>query len=383
MSIGFSGLDTPCCVHPVTIEVSPTHPLIQLAQVIPWQALADTVLPDLKRTTAKGKWWLGRQLTLRIHLGVFLLQWLSTLTDRQIERAIKENAAYQLFCGRGLVDPWQAPDHTKIEEFRSRLAPETQRQGANAVAVWATQLGFADPSAMEIDSTVQEANIAYPSDAHLMVKMTLLVHKVWTYRKQNMAFFADFMPCVDVKAVKVKARADLFRDRKDPEPAKTTLQELWHEAFTQMHHVRKYVEVLLASDIHRMPWNIRRAWEQVHAHCANLFLHVASFLCRGVVVPEQALSCHAQAVRCFNKGKAAHGLECGRACQLGRIGGNCLMGGACTSIRMEDKASVRPMIEAQQGLFGQGVLPSFGTDKGYYSQATHDYLCIVPGRKEF
>jgi hypothetical protein len=61
MSIGFSGLDTPCCMQPVTIEVSPTHPLIQLAQVIPWQALADMVLPDLKRTTPKGKWWLGRK----------------------------------------------------------------------------------------------------------------------------------------------------------------------------------------------------------------------------------------------------------------------------------------------------------------------------------
>jgi hypothetical protein len=64
MSIGLSGLDTPCCVQPVTIDVSPTHPLIQLAQVIPWQALANMVLPDLKRTTAKGQWWLGRKLKL-------------------------------------------------------------------------------------------------------------------------------------------------------------------------------------------------------------------------------------------------------------------------------------------------------------------------------
>src|SRR5215471_16342692 len=177
MSIGFSGLDTPCCLQPVTIEVSPTHPLIQLARVIPWQTLADMVLPDLKRTTP------------------------------QVEWALKDNAAYQLFCGRGLIDPWHAPDHTKIEAFRSRLSPETQRQVANVVAVWATELGFADPSAMDIDSTVQEANIAYPSDAHLMVKMTLLVHKVWMYMKQNIAFFADFLPCVDVKAVKAKARA--------------------------------------------------------------------------------------------------------------------------------------------------------------------------------
>jgi transposase, IS5 family len=150
MSIGFSGLDTPCCMQPVTIEVSPTHPLIQLAQVIPWQALADMVLPDLKRTTSKGKWWLGRKLTLRSHLGAFLLQWLYNLTDRQVEWAMKDNAAYQLFCGRGLIDPWHAPDHTKIEAFRSRLSPETQRQVANVVAVWATELGFAEPSAMDI-----------------------------------------------------------------------------------------------------------------------------------------------------------------------------------------------------------------------------------------
>ena len=112
---------------------------------------------------------------------------------------------------------------------------------------------------MDIDSTVQEAHIAYPSDAHLMVTMVLLVHKVWTYMKQYIAFFADFLPCVDIKAVKAKARAYVFRDRKHPEHAQTTLQELWHEAFTQIHQGRKYFEVVLDSDIHRMPWNIRRA----------------------------------------------------------------------------------------------------------------------------
>ena len=96
MSIGFSGLDTPCCVQPVTIDVSPAHPLIQLAQVLPWQTLADMVLPDLQRTTAQGKWWLGRKLRLRIHLGALLLQWLYHLTDRQVEWAIKDNAVAYL-----------------------------------------------------------------------------------------------------------------------------------------------------------------------------------------------------------------------------------------------------------------------------------------------
>jgi len=34
---------------------------------------------------------------------------------------------------------------SQIEAFRSRLSLETQRQMANMVAVWATELGFATP----------------------------------------------------------------------------------------------------------------------------------------------------------------------------------------------------------------------------------------------
>lgn len=383
MSICCSGLDAPCRVHPVTIDVSPTHPLIQLALVIPWHALAAMVLPDLQHTTARGKWWLGRKLKLRIHLGAFLLQWLYDLTDRQVAWSLKDNAAYQLFCGRGIVDTWHAPDHTKIEEFRSRLSQETQRQVANEIAVWATPLGFTDPSAMDIDSTVQDANIAYPSDAQLMVKMALLVHKVWTYMKQHVSFFADFMPSVDVKAVKAKARAYLFCDRQHAEHTQRAFQDLWHEAFTRISHVRKYFDVPLDYDMERMPWNIRRAFEQVNEPCSNLFLNVASFMCRGVMVPDKALSFHAKAVSCFNKGKRAQGLHFGRAFQLGRIGGNFLLVGAGTALRMEDKASVRPMITEHQRLFGPDTLTSFGTDKGYYSGANCKYLQSMEGLEEF
>jgi hypothetical protein len=383
MSVCFSGLYTPCRRQPVTIEVASNHPLIQLALVIPWQALAEMVLPDLKRTTAKGKWWLGRKLKLRIHLGALLLQWLYDLSDRQVEWAMKDNAAYQLFCGCGIVENWHAPDHTKIEAFRSRLSPETQRQLANQVAVWATKLGFADPSKMDIDSTIQEANIAYPSDAHLLVKMTFSVNKVWMYMKKSISFFADFIPSVDVKAVKAKARAYRFDNRKDAGKQKAAFEELWHESFTQIHNVKKYFDVLLDDDIERTPWNIRRALDQVNEYCSTYFLHVASFICRGTMVPEKALSFHAKAISCFNKGKLGKGLQFGRAFQLGRIGGNFLLVDSCTSLRMEDTDSVRPMIEVHQSLFGQDMLKSCGTDKGYYSSANRKYLESLESLDEF
>lgn len=64
------------------VEVSPTHPLIKLMNALNWEELGDMILPDLKKSTCKLQWWLGRKLKLRTHLGVFLLQQLLNETDR-------------------------------------------------------------------------------------------------------------------------------------------------------------------------------------------------------------------------------------------------------------------------------------------------------------
>jgi len=51
------------------------------------------------------------------------------------------------------------PDHTKIETFRSRLTAETQRALANLISQHAVKLNYANPQELDIDSTIQEANI--------------------------------------------------------------------------------------------------------------------------------------------------------------------------------------------------------------------------------
>ena len=63
------------------------------------------------------------------------------------------------------------PDHTKIEGFRSRLTPETQKNLANIITAKAEKLGFADSSHIDIDSIIQEANMAYPKDSNLLCKL--------------------------------------------------------------------------------------------------------------------------------------------------------------------------------------------------------------------
>ena len=53
------------------------------------------------------------------------------------------------------------------------------------IAQVAVKFGFADPRDIDFDSTVQEANIAYPSDASLMSKLTGIGKKVIEYLKKK------------------------------------------------------------------------------------------------------------------------------------------------------------------------------------------------------
>ena len=62
MSFDFSGLDAEVKPAVVQIEISEKHPLILLANKLPWNKITEIVLYDLKNSTSKLKWWLGRKL---------------------------------------------------------------------------------------------------------------------------------------------------------------------------------------------------------------------------------------------------------------------------------------------------------------------------------
>lgn len=345
MSICSAGLDAPCHGQPVTIDVAPTHPWLKLAQVIPWPALAAQVLPDLKQSTAKGKWGLGRKLKLRIHLGAFLRQWLYHLTDRQVEGGRKDNAAYQLCCGWGSVEEWHAPAHTKSEEFRARLAPATQRTLANEVAVWAPKLGFADPAQMDSDSTVQEANMAYPADAQLLRKPAQKCGTVLAFVKHAKKRYVPHELQIDLAAINRQAKEYFFL-------AKTTAMETRREVFRVYHHlVKQQVKPVIAfcaglgpQASAALPGNIRRTIAQLTAQGWRFIVDVAHFIRTQSLKPGKILAFHCAAVACIRKGKVGKENECGRVFQVGRLGGNFLLVGACSSLRMADSGALCPLL---------------------------------------
>ena len=109
---------------------------------------------------------------------------------------------------------------------------------------------------------------------------------------------------------------------------------------------------------------------------------MAHFIRTHSLKPGKILAFQCAAVACIRKGKVGKENEFGRVCQVGRIGGNFLLVGTCSSLRMEDSASLGPMITEHQRLLGTGTLQSCGMDKGYYSAANRKYLRALPGLEE-
>jgi len=368
MSIALQGLDSKLKSTSLSIRVSSKHPLLKLGNALSWQELADLAMPDLRQTTRKGFWYLGRRLYLRIHLGVYVLQCLLRETDRGIESKVNDTPVYQVFCGRGVIARWKCPDHTKVEEFRNRLSPEThQRIGVFVVKV-AREMGFADPSWMDVDSTVQEANIAYPSDASLMRKLSEKAHKVLEYMRTKGKKYLPQGLKVDIQEIRKKSLAYFFLAQNSAIEVRRKLFASYHRLVRrQLEPVIAFCQSLSPAQLAQLPWNIQLHLEQIRQKARRYLSDVGYFVRNHTVKAGKILSLHAEEVACIPKKKAGKPHEFGRAFQLGRIGGNFLIAFTSTSVRMEDKPSLLPVIQEHREIFGADVLQEVGTDKGYYS----------------
>ena len=362
----------------IMVAVSPTHPLIKLMNALNWEELGDMILPDLKKSTSRRQWWLGRKLKLRSHLGVFLLQQLLNETDRGMEQQLRDNVIYAVFCGKTLVQNWKVPDHTKIEEFRSRLSPETQCALSNAIVKLASQKGFANPA----DSTVQTPDMQFPATVNLLVKAAFVGRRV---QKILMKFKLPPIPEIDMKKIKGIAKQHYFEKSKaikqKVEARKQALAKLWGVVSEAIQPVIRFArtldepfileslpirdKVLLTNFIQKAPALISELFERCYGHIPQ---------------PSKVFSFHRNQVDCFNKNKHHKGLEFGRQFQIGRVGGNFVYSIPNDSIRMPDAASLKKMVVQHIHLF-QTPIESIGTDKGYYSKE-NEQLALDFGIKE-
>ncbi len=147
-----------------TYLTNPTHDLILLRHIIPWQPIIDRLVPCYN--PQKGR--TGH--ALRILVATSLLSRLRQLSDRKVIDTIQENRYMQYFCNVPDQHLMTFLHPSTLCRFRQRIGTEGTLIIEDQVFQHLKRADVINADMMLMDATVLESPIIYPTDVRLLYK---------------------------------------------------------------------------------------------------------------------------------------------------------------------------------------------------------------------
>lgn len=147
---------------PLQKQLNPKHPLYILSQQMPWDMFEETFSPLYSHTGRPAK-------SIRLMIALLILKQMYDLSDESVVERWVENPYYQFFSGETYFQ-WEFPVHpTDLVLFRQRIG----EKGIEKIFQVSIDLHGEKAKETEvlIDTTVQEKNIAFPTDTKLYKKV--------------------------------------------------------------------------------------------------------------------------------------------------------------------------------------------------------------------
>lgn len=139
------------------------HPLYILAEKINWEVFEEAFLPLYCQDN-------GRPAKpIRLMVGLLMLKHIRNVSDESVVEQWGENNYYQYFCGATTFIPSVPCEASELVHFRKRIG-ET---GIELILKESIRVNGpdSDDNHVNIDTTVQEKNITFPTDAKLHKKI--------------------------------------------------------------------------------------------------------------------------------------------------------------------------------------------------------------------
>jgi IS5 family transposase len=155
-------------------QLHPDHPLVRLAERVDWdrfdQAYAPLFCPDNGAPA----------LPTRLMVGLEYLKYTYNLSDEELVARWIENPYWQYFCGEIYFQTDWPLHYTSLGKWRLRIGPEKLKlvlEETIRIAVTEKFVTEKDLSRVIVDTTVQEKNITFPTDAKLLSRAIIKLAK--------------------------------------------------------------------------------------------------------------------------------------------------------------------------------------------------------------
>jgi len=144
-------------------QLNHRHSLYILANQVHWCIFEDALSKHYSRTMG------APAKPIRLMVGLLILKHLRNLSDESVVEQWAENAYYQYFCGEAVFAAQAPCVPTELVEFRKRIGEE----GIALILQESIRINGKDSQESDglIDTTVQEKNITFPTDAKLHRKI--------------------------------------------------------------------------------------------------------------------------------------------------------------------------------------------------------------------
>ncbi len=136
------------------------HGLVRLAGLIEWERLEEVF----------GQYYaaMGRPgLSIRIMIGLHLLKHIYGLSDEEVCARWVKNPYFQFFCGEIFFQHDFPIERSSLSYFRARIGEEALEKVLQESLNVAYMVGALNPKDLQkvvLDTTVQEKNIAHPTE---------------------------------------------------------------------------------------------------------------------------------------------------------------------------------------------------------------------------
>lgn len=146
------------------------HPLYILAGKVDWQLFEDSFSPLYSQDN-------GRPAKpIRLMVGLLMLKHIRNISDESVVEQWSENSYYQYFCGEIAFVPNTPCEPSELVHFRKRIGEE----GIALILRESIRINGGDSGNdhVNVDTTVQEKNITFPTDSKLHRKIIKKCHQI-------------------------------------------------------------------------------------------------------------------------------------------------------------------------------------------------------------